>query len=113
MKELDFTIRDLYPTMKQYLPRFSSYLMDLYSTVPQKACQKVHHQYVGLMLFSFCNYFRYDEDFAKAYNYAHENLSQEEFFNKNYLSFIDGKLYDKTYSPEYISSLIEDAVICF
>lgn len=113
MKEFDSTIAELYPTVKKYLPRLSSYLMNLYSTEPTKTCQKTHHQYVGLMLFSFCNYFRYDEDLTKAYNYAHENLSQEEFFNKNYLSFIDGKLYDKTYSPDYLSSLIEDAVISF
>lgn len=113
MKEFDLTIAELYPTMKKYLPRLSSYLMNLYFKEPTKSCQKIHHQYVGLILFSFCNYFRYDEDLTKAYNYAYENLSQEDFLNKNYLSFIDGKLYDKTYSPDYLSSLIEDAVICF
>ena len=113
MKEIDLTIAEMYPTMKDYLPRLSSYLMNLYSDKPEKACQKTLHQYASLILFSFCNYFRYDEDLANAYNYAYENLSQEEFVNRNYLSFIDGKLYDKTYSMEYISSLIEDAAICF
>lgn len=113
MKDFDRIIADMFPTMKKYLPRTSSYLMNLYADTPTKACQKIHHQYVGLMLFSFCNYFQYDEDLNKAYNYAYENLSQEEFTNKSYLSFIDGKLYDKTYSSDYLYSLIEDAVICF
>jgi len=113
MNEFDLTIAELYPTMKKYLPRLSSYLMNLYFKTPTKSCQKIHHEYVSLMLFSFCNYFRHDEDFTKAYNYAHENLSQEDFLNKNYLSFIDGKLYDKTYSSDYLYSLIEDAVISF
>ena len=113
MKELDYTIAELYPTIKKYLPRISSYLMNLYSSEPKATCQQIHHQYVGFMLFAFCNYFRYDIDFTKAYNYAHENLSQEEFNNKLYLSFIDVKLYDNTYSFEYLSSLIEDAVISF
>ena len=113
MIDFDRIIADMFPTMKKYLPRTSSYLMNLYSTTPTRSCQKIHHQYVGLILFAFCNYMQYEEDLTAAYNYAHEKLSQEEFLNKNYLSFTDGKLYDKTYSESYLYSLIEDAVICF
>jgi len=113
MKESDYTIAEMYPTMKKYLPRLSSFLMNLYSIEPQKECQRTLHKYIKLILFSFCNYFRYDEDLTAAHNYAYKCLSQEEFLNKDYLSFIDGKLYDKTYSEDYLSSLIEDAVISF
>ena len=83
MENFDKVIAEMYPTMKKYLPRLSSYLMNLYSKNPTKTCQKIHHHYVGLMLFSFCNYFKYDEDLTKAFNYAYENLSQEDFINKS------------------------------
>ena len=113
MNKFDKLIADLYPTMKQLLPRLSSYLMDLYSTEPTRSCEKVNHLYVGLVLYSFCNFFTYDAEFSKAHTYAYENLSQEEFTNKSYLSFIDGKLYDKSYNEMYLYSLIDDAAISF
>ena len=113
MNKYDSIIADMYPTMKKYLPRLSSYLMDLYSTEPTRSCERFNHLYVGLILYSFCNFFKYDAELSKAYNYAHENLSQEEFTNKCYLSFTDGKLYDKTYNPMYLYSLIDDAAISF
>jgi len=113
MEKLDRVIAQLHPSLKKFLPRTSSYLMNLYSKEPTKSCQKIHHEYVKLILFSFCNYIQYDEDLTKAYEYAYDCLSQEEFLNKNYLGFIDGKLYDKTYSEDYLFSLIEDAVISF
>ncbi len=113
MSNFDRTIADMYPTLKKFLPRTSSYLMGLYANNPKEQCKKIIHQYVGLILFSLCNYFKYDEDFTKAYAYAHQSLSNEDFLKKSYLDFTDGKLYDKTYSEEYLYSLIEDAVISF
>lgn len=113
MNDFDRVIADLYPTMQKYFPRLSAYLMNLYATEPVKSCQKIHHQYVGLILFSFCNYLRYEKDLTHAFNYAFENLSKEEFLNKSYLGFKDGNLYDKKYSETYLYSLISDAVISF
>ena len=83
MYELDKTIAEMYPTMKTYLPRLSSYLMNLYLDEPQKQCQKHLHQYVKLILFTFSNFLRYEEDLSAAHNYAYECLSQEEFLKKN------------------------------
>lgn len=113
MKEFDRVIADMYPTMQKYFPRLSTCLMNLYLKEPKAECQKIHHEYVNLILFSFCNFLRYEEDMTAAYNYAHENLSNEEFLNKSYLGFINGKLYDKKYSEDYLYSTIEDAVISF
>ena len=113
MKEFDKMIAEMYPTMKEYLPRLSSYLMNLHMDEPTKDCQKVLQIYANLIMVSFCNYFKYQDYLTIAYDYAKKSLSNEEFANKNYLKFIDGKLYDKTYSPEYLNSLLLDAAISF
>lgn len=113
MSKLDTVIAEMYPIAKKYFPRLSSFLMLLYADSPKKNSQKMHREYISLILFSFCNFMKYDQSMAKAFDYAYENLSQEDFLKKNYLGFLDGKLYDKTYSEKYLYSLIEDSAISF
>ena len=113
MKQLDEVIAEMYPTMKKYLPRLSSFLMGMYAADHKMACQKIHHQYISIILFSFCNFLKYQEALTEAYNYAYENLSNEDFKNKPYLKFVDGKLYDKMYDEFYFYTLIESAEISY
>lgn len=112
MKSFNEVIAENYPTVKKYFPRLSSYLMThiMNDQKTDKHTTSFIDKSENLMLV-LCNFILYDNDLKNLYNYALSKLTSEDVLNKNYYDFIDGKLYDKDLSTDFLTSQIEDSVI--
>lgn len=107
-------IANNYKKVRIYFPRLSRYLINTLATNhPTRMCEVINHRNLEMLLYYFCAVVEVNSTYPEAFNYFQSCLTNEEFFNKNYLDFKDGYLYDKTFNQTYFETSLQEASIDF